>query len=138
MTRFTRCDRVVARALVWALMAAALAVAPVTRPVRVDARGIGQASNPAIIVNGVQPPDTLTVSAGQSLSAGISNGPASTTDWVGLYQSGATDGTYLAWKYLSNTTAAPATGLSAATVTFDVPAAPSCCSDISTPGTIRR
>ena len=119
-TRFSTFDRVMARALIWALMAASMAIAPVTH---VDARGLGQANGqPAIIVNGVQPPDTLTVSAGMSLAAGISNGPANTTDWVALYSSNAADNAYVAWKYLSDTTTAPTTGVSSATVSFDVPA----------------
>jgi hypothetical protein len=54
--------------------------------------------------------------------ATVAGGPANTTDWVALF---AADGvTRLDWKYLNNSQTAPATGLSAATVPFTLPATP--------------
>jgi len=69
-----------------------------------------------VAVNGATA--AVTVTGGTAISVSISGGPANATDWVALYQSGAADGTYLDWRYLSGSTVAPATGLADATVTF--------------------
>jgi hypothetical protein len=64
-----------------------------------------------------------SVVAGGTISFTIANGPGAANDWVGWYcPSTATDAAYLDWKYLNNTKTAPATGLTAATVTFTAPA----------------
>ena len=49
-------------------------------------------------------------------------GPGQVSDWLGLAPVGAPAGTYLAWKYLSDTQTRPVAGLSTATVTFIAPA----------------
>jgi len=58
-----------------------------------------------------------------TISATVANGPANTTDWVALYETGSS--TYLDWKYLNgSSTTAPAAGVSSATVTFALPETP--------------
>lgn len=62
-------------------------------------------------------PPSITASVGSVISGTVANGPANPTDWVGLCQA-----TCISWKYLTNTQTAGA-GVSAATVTFPLPAA---------------
>ena len=69
-------------------------------------------------VDGAMPPATRSVAAGTVVSVAMSDGPANATDWIGLYATGAADGTYLDWRYLNGTTAAPAVAQANATVTF--------------------
>jgi hypothetical protein len=64
--------------------------------------------------------DTATANAGGNVTATIVNAPGTPGDWVGLYDMG---GNALAWKYLNGTQTKPATGVTAATVTFVLPAA---------------
>jgi hypothetical protein len=54
----------------------------------------------------------------------VTNGPGDPQDWVGLYQANTGDyyGGYLAWKYMNDTTAAPAEGLTEATLHFPLSA----------------
>jgi hypothetical protein len=70
---------------------------------------------------------TLTNSAaavpgGATVTVTVANGPGGVADWVGLYPSGAADGAYIAWKYLSGTSTMPPAGLTGATLTFTMPA----------------
>jgi hypothetical protein len=66
--------------------------------------------------------DPETAAPGATVNATIASGPANATDWVALF---AADGvTRLDWKYLNGSQTAPATGLSAATVPFTLPATP--------------
>lgn len=77
-----------------------------------------------LAVNGVAPPAAVSVAAGSTVTAAVTNGPANTTDWIGLYAAGAADTSYLDWRYLNGATTPPATGLPAATVTFATPVTP--------------
>jgi hypothetical protein len=54
------------------------------------------------------------------IAVSIANGPGNPTDWVALYATGAS--TYLNWKYLNGTGTAPVAGMTAADVTFAMPA----------------
>ena len=67
---------------------------------------------------------TATVSAGGAIGFTVANGPANTTDWVGLFPSGAPDSGYVAWTYLSGTHTPPATGMADATLTLTAPQTP--------------
>jgi uncharacterized protein YhfF len=60
------------------------------------------------------------------VTATVTNGPGNAWDWVGLYPAGATSATAnrLAYKFLNGQTTAPASGVSAATLTFALPSAP--------------
>jgi hypothetical protein len=60
----------------------------------------------------------VTVAPSASVSVAVSSGPASTTDWVGLYAIG---GSLVSWNYLNGSHTAPGTGLSSATLTFTMP-----------------
>jgi hypothetical protein len=68
------------------------------------------------------------VAPGGIVTVSLTNGPGSPTDWMALYPASAPveDGSsfYLAWNYLNDTHAAPAVGLTDATVhfTMSVPA----------------
>jgi uncharacterized protein (TIGR03437 family) len=74
-----------------------------------------------LALNGTTPPTTVTIAAGSTVSVDVSNGPGNATDWIGLYSVGSSDTSYVDWRYLSGTTAPPATGLSAATLTWPLP-----------------
>ena len=64
-----------------------------------------------------------TVAAGGVLTATLSNGPGTVSEWVGLYcPSTSVDQAYLQWKYLNNTQTLPGSGVTSATVTFVAPA----------------
>ena len=77
-----------------------------------------------LAVDGVAPPATLSIPAGSAVSIAVSGGPANPTDWVGLYATGASDGSYLDWQYLSGSTAPPANGVTDTTITFTMLAIP--------------
>jgi hypothetical protein len=94
-----------------AIAAAILLLIPTFR-----ARIFAQAA-PAVTVT------PLTVAAGGMVAVTVANAAGNTTDWVGLYASGASDTAMLDWKYLNGTRTAPATAATAATVTFAVPSA---------------
>jgi hypothetical protein len=79
------------------------------------------ASSSQIAVNGGAPGSPVEVSAGGEASVVVSGGPANREDWIGLFAVGAPDASHLAWQYLSGTTSPPATGMSGAVLTFDVP-----------------
>jgi len=82
------------------------------------------ASEAVLVVNGAGPPEPVTVPAGSVATVSVSGGPANRADWVGFYASNSADGAYLDWRYLNGTTGVPATGVSAATLTFAIPATP--------------
>ena len=65
-----------------------------------------------------------SVTAGATVTVRVANGPGSPKDWVGLALATASDRTFTQWKYLTNTQSAPATGLTAATLTFTAPSDP--------------
>ena len=77
-----------------------------------------------LAVNGVVPPESLSVAGGSSLSVVLSQGPGNAGDWVGLYPGGAADSGLLAWQYLNGSTARPPTGVHTATLTFQAPTTP--------------
>lgn len=79
------------------------------------------ASTARIDVNAVTAPNVATLAAGSSGVISVSGGPANAGDWIALYHEGAADTAYTDWRYLSDTTVAPATGLSAATLHFAMP-----------------
>src|SRR5205823_13131803 len=63
-----------------------------------------------------------TVTGGGTVTAAIANGPGNATDWIALYPSGASNTAFVDWKYLNGLKTAPTTGLSSASVTFNMPA----------------
>jgi YD repeat-containing protein len=78
---------------------------------------------PTVLVNSTAPPTGVTVSPSASVTVGISNGPANTTDWVALAQVGTNDFTYVTWQYLNGAQwPPPSSGMSSATLTFTMPA----------------
>jgi hypothetical protein len=81
-------------------------------------------AGPTVLVNGSSAP--ITVAPGVTVTVAVSGGPAFRHDWVGQYVSTAVHpgNPFLAWKYLNNTQVAPATGTSAASLTFAMPSAP--------------
>ena len=54
----------------------------------------------------------------------VSDGPANTTDWIGLYAANAADTSYLVWYYLNGSTSAPPTGMTSAALNVLVPVIP--------------
>lgn len=76
----------------------------------------------ALSVNGVLPPTPLSAAPETAVAVGISGGPGNATDWVALARPGTPDSSYIAWKYLSDTTSPPGAGLTAATLHFTLPA----------------
>jgi hypothetical protein len=74
-----------------------------------------------LAVNGVVPPGSTSVVAGSSAMVAVSAGPGNVTDWLGLYAAGIADANPITWTYLGGSTAPPATGLSDATLRFQVP-----------------
>jgi len=81
----------------------------------------GVVSAQQLAINGTTPPATLTIAAGSAATIVVSNGPGNATDWIGLYAAGSSDTSLVDWRYLSGTTAPPATGASAATLTWPMP-----------------
>ncbi len=72
-----------------------------------------------VTANSVIPPSAVSVAAGATVTAGVTNGPGNRTDWVALYPQGG--GSYLDWFYLNGLKSAPATGLTTASVNFTMP-----------------
>ena len=79
-----------------------------------DGGGGGGSATPSVT------PSVTTVAAGATLTASVANGPGNRLDWVALCPPSATSGC-TDWKYLNGTRAAPASGLTGATLTFAVP-----------------
>ena len=63
-----------------------------------------------------------TAAPGNTVTATVVNGPGHATDWVALFHENGS--TWLDWKFLNGARAAPAAGLSDATVAFTMPTAP--------------
>src|SRR6185436_16782961 len=76
----------------------ALALSVLLVPAFPSAQSTTLTVTPAVVFSG----DTVTVA--------IDNGPGGARDWLGLFAAGASDATYLDWKYLNGTRSAPATG----------------------------
>ena len=78
----------------------------------------------AVVVN---PPSILVtngnVNPGASMNIVVADGPANTTDWIGLFAANAPDSPPLKWSYLNGSTTPPASGLAAANVSMTAPAA---------------
>jgi hypothetical protein len=71
------------------------------------------------------PPTALP---GGTLSATLTNGPGGRADWAALYcPATQPDGPFVDWKYLSDATTPPGSGLSGATLHFTVPASATSC-----------
>src|SRR6185295_16565043 len=70
-------------------------------------------------------PAASTVSAGAPLIFTVVNDPApAAMDWLGLYQTSAPDGAYLAWQFMNGLTIPPSIGLGGATLRFSAPLLP--------------
>jgi hypothetical protein len=75
------------------------------------------------------PPATITSTStkatpGQSIPVTAAGGTAAPTDWVALYLVGASDQSFIDWKYLSNSKTAPGASESPASLTFTAPTTP--------------
>jgi len=62
-----------------------------------------------------------SANAGGRITATIANGPGMPGDWAGLYDAG---GNAVQWQYLNGAQVKPATGLTSAVLTFNLPATP--------------
>jgi len=76
-------------------------VAATSAPVTVTA------TTAQVTVNGVSPPDAVSVGAATALSVGASCGPPTATNWVGLYAVASADTASVQWQYLTDTTTPP-------------------------------
>jgi hypothetical protein len=72
-------------------------------------------ARPSITVSGT------SVAANARVSVVVANGPGNSTDWVALAPVSGPNNQYLQWKYLNNSQATPPAGITAATLTFDMP-----------------
>jgi hypothetical protein len=102
--------------------------------VSVDASGNRVASADSTFVTGAAPatppPQSPAISAssssvtpGAQVTVSISGGPGNRGDWVGLYRAGnVAPGQYLSWQYMNGTQTQPSIGMTAATLTFTMPA----------------
>ena len=80
------------------------------------------ATSPVVTVK----PPSLTVSAttvapGGSVQVSVAEGPGQRGDWVALAAVGSGLASYVDWNYLSGTRSMPATGVTSAVLTFDMP-----------------
>src|SRR6185503_2328115 len=101
-----------------------LALAPIARII-IAAALVAINSNTAAAAPTVTPAAS-TVPAGAPLMFTVVNdGTASPTDWLALYQTSAPDGAYITWQFMNGLkAAAPATGLTSATLAFSAPLTP--------------
>lgn len=79
------------------------------------------AATAQLAVNGSAAPASTTAAPGTQAIVSAAAGPGNVGDWVGLYASGAADPDVLDWRYLNDTGAVPATGLTTGTLHFGVP-----------------
>ena len=79
-------------------------------------------SQATIAVNGTTPPTGVTVPLASALALQVTGGPGNPTDWIGLFRASDTDASPLTWQYLNGSTAPPAVGLTAASLTVTLPA----------------
>ncbi len=63
-----------------------------------------------LAVNGVMAPGGIAVGGGAALTVNVTNGPGQPGDWLVLADTSAAPGTYVAWKYLSDSQHASALG----------------------------
>ncbi len=87
---------------------------------------IGDAQGIATIADDDGPPmpqvtAPASVAAGSTFQVVVQNGPANATDWVALFVNGSDDRSFIDWKYLNGTRAAPASGTASATISFVAP-----------------
>lgn len=75
-----------------------------------------------LAVNGSSTP--VTVDAASTIAVDVKGGPGNAKDWFGLYPTGNPTATYIAWKYMSDTTTAPVAGKASGTVHFVMPSIP--------------
>jgi glucose/arabinose dehydrogenase len=81
----------------------------------------------SVAVNVPAPTVTLaatTVNPGAAISFTVAGGPGKATDWVGLYETSATDGAFLQWQYLDGLMTIPTSGVAGATLQFTAPTDP--------------
>jgi len=78
-------------------------------------------STAQITVNGTAPLGVVHTVPGSTVSVAVADGPANTTDWVGLFVAGSPDTAYLDWRYLNGTTTPPATGTPTGAISFLTP-----------------
>ena len=101
---------------------------PGTYNFRFFAGGLRIATSATITVLPPPPPalgvSATTVTAGDAITVTATNGPANLSDWVALYPAAAADTGYIAWAYLSDTHALPASGIANATLHFTAPQTP--------------
>ena len=71
--------------------------------------------HPSISVN------TSSPAPGASVSVTVARGPGNRKDWVALAVASEPDTRFLQWKYLTNTQSAASAGITAATLTFNMP-----------------
>ena len=80
------------------------------------------ASSPMVTV---RPPSltvsTTSVAPGDSVQVSVAEGPGRRGDWMALAAVGSGLTSYLDWQYLSGTRSRPATGMTSAVLTFDMP-----------------
>jgi RHS repeat-associated protein len=77
-----------------------------------------------LAVNGVASPTVTVARPGWTVSIAITNGPGTATDWIGLYAVGASDYSYLDWRFMNSTQTAPASGQTSGAVNFPLPLTP--------------
>jgi RHS repeat-associated protein len=77
-----------------------------------------------LAVNGVVSPAATAARAGSTVSISITDGPGTTSDWVGLYAAGAGDWFDLDYRFMNSTQIEPATGQTSGTVSFPLPSTP--------------
>ncbi len=75
-----------------------------------------------IAVNGTTPPTGVTVPPASTLALQVTDGPGNPADWIGLFRASDPDASPLTWQYLNGSTAPPAVGLTAASLTVTLPA----------------
>ena len=62
-----------------------------------------------------------SVQPGAQVTVSVTNGPGNTTDWIGLFQAGASNTAYRGWWYLTGTQTPPPAGLKSASFTVSMP-----------------
>src|SRR4051794_9293302 len=75
-----------------------------------------------LVVNGVSGSSTLRVPLHSPVKVDVNSARGLTSDWVGLYKLGTSDGSYVDWLYLNGSQTLSSTGITSASLTFMVPA----------------
>jgi len=68
--------------------------------------------------------NTTSTAPGGPVSVRVANGPGNPRDWVGLAVATEPNTKFVHWKYLTNTQSPAAPGITAATLTFNMPSSP--------------